>query len=232
MKIKILTSAVLLLLSVQSFSQFSDHDIIITTKGLSEEYATRFRNNENKSTLISIMNQLRITHDIAPIKIIVSYADGEGEVTAEITYDHEKIFANSDYSHLNNQWSRWGKGISVYLEHQIFIALSQYKKSVAQIGYSMDKDLLNFGSTVKCIKENGDWVCFYAYNRLDSKGFYPYKFYNNARIGIASKIYDTETTNFKSLDEMKFFFVGKTPGIDGTKTGAYHFCKFFNVQID
>jgi hypothetical protein len=232
MKIKIFTSAVLLLLSVQSFSQFSDHDIIITTKGLSEEYATRFRNNENKSTLISIMNQLRITHDIAPIKIIVSYADGEGEVTAEITYDHEKIFANSNYSSLNNQWSSWGKGISVYLEHQIFTALSQYKKSVARIGYSMDKDLLNFGSTIKCKKANGDWVCFYAYNRLDSKGFYPYTFYNNARIGIAGKVYDAETANSKSLDEMKFFFVGKTTGIDGTKTGAYYFCKFFNLQID
>ncbi len=232
MKIKILTSAVLLLFSIQSYGQFSDYDIIITTKGLSEEYATRFKNNENKDALISVMNQLRITHDIAPIKIIVSYEDGEGEVTAEITYDHDKVFANSDYSSLNSQWSKWGKGISVYLEHQIFTALSQYKRSVARIGYSMDKDLLNFVSTVKCKKANGDWVSFYAYNHFDSQGFYPYTFYNNARIGIAGKVYETETTNSKSLNEMKFFFVGKTTGIDGAKTGAFYFCKFFNVQTE
>jgi len=232
MKLKILTSVVLLLLSINSFGQFSDYDITITTNGLSEEYAARFKDNQIKAALVSIMNQLQITHDIAPIKITVSYADGVGEVTAEINYDHAKIFAHSDYSSHNRQWSGWGKGISVYLEHQIFTALSQYKKSAATKGYSLDKDLINFGSAVKCKKANRDWVCFYAYNYFNSQGFYPYTFYNNAHISIAGKVYETETSNSKSLDEMKFFFVGKTTGIDGGKTGAYYFCKFFNVQTE
>lgn len=181
---------------------------------------------------MNVLNQLRITHDIAPIKITVSYADGKGEVTAEINYDHEKIFSNSEYSSHNRQWSSWGTGISVYLQHQIFTALSQYKKSVATKGYMMDKDLLKFGSTVKCKKTNGDWAEFYAYNYFNSQGFYPYTFYTNARMSIAGKLYETETSNTKPLTEMKFFMVGKTIGLDGSKTGAYYFCKFFNVETE
>lgn len=232
MKQKILTLTILLLFSLKSFCQFTDSDITITTKGLSEEYAARFKDSENKAAFVSILNQLRITHDIAPIKIIVTYENGAGDVTAEINYNHEKIFANSDYSSHNRQWSSWGKGISVYLQHQIFTALSQYKKSVATKGYMMDKDLLKFESTVKCKKINGDFVNFYAYNYLNSQGFYPYTFYKNVHISIAGKIYETETSNTKTLNDMKFFMVGKTTGLDGSKTGAYYFCKFFNVEME
>jgi len=96
----------------------------------------------------------------------------------------------------------------------------------------MDKDLLEFESTVKCKKANGDSVNFYAYNYLNSQGFYPYTFYKNAHISIAGKVYETETSNTKTLNDMKFFMVGKTTGLDGSKTGAYYFCKFFNVEME
>lgn len=227
----ILTLSLLLLISIKSFCQFTDSDIIITTKGLSEEFAARFKDSENKAALVSVLNQLRITHDIVPIKIIVTYANGEGDVTAEINYNHEKIFANSDYSAHNRQWSSWGTGISVYLQDQLFTALSMYKKTVATKGYLMDKDLLKFESTVKCKKINGDYVNFYAYNYLNSQGFYPSTFYKNAHISIAGKVYETETSNTNTLNEMKFFMVGKTTGLDGSKTGAYYFCKFFSVEM-
>lgn len=231
MKKGILTLTLLLLISINSFCQFTESDITITTKGLSEEFAHRFKDSKNKADLVSVLNQLSITHDIVPIKIIVTYANGAGDVTAEISYNHEKIFANSNYSSHNRQWSSWGTGISVYLQHQIFTALSQYKKSVATKGYLMYKDLLKFESTVKCKKSNGDYVNFYAYNYFNSQGFYPYTFYTNAHISIAGKVYETETSNTKTLTDMKFFMVGKTTGLDGGKTGASYFCKFFNVEM-
>lgn len=232
MKQRLLTLTILLLVSSKSFCQFTDSDITITTKGLSEEYATRFTDSENKSAFVSILNQLNIPHDIAPIKLTVTYENGAGDVTAEINYDHDKIFSNSQYDSHNRQWSRWGTGISFYLQNQVLTALSQYKKSVATEGYMMDKDLLKFECTVKCKKSNGDFVNVYAYNYLDSRGFYPYTFYKNVHISIGGKIYETESANTKTLNEMKFFMVGKTTGLDGSKTGAYYFCKFFNIETE
>lgn len=232
MKQRLLTLAILLLVSSKSFCQFTDSDITITTKGLSEEYATRFTDSENKSAFVSILNQLNIPHDIAPIKLTVTYENGAGDVTAEINYDHDKIFSNSQYDSHNRQWSRWGTGISFYLQNQVLTALSQYKKSVATEGYMMDKDLLKFESTVKCKKANGDFINVYAYNYLDSRGFYPYTFYKNVHISIDGKIYETESANTKTLNEMKFFMVGKTTGLDGSKTGAYYFCQFFNIETE
>jgi hypothetical protein len=231
MEQRLLTFTILLLISSKSFCQFTDSDITITTKGLSEEYATRFKDGENKAALVSVLNQLYVTNNILPIKITVTYQDGEGDVTAEINYNHEKIFTNSDYERHNSEWSSWGKGISVYLQDQIFTALSKYKKAVATKGWTMDKDLLAFESSVKCKKANGDWVCFYARNYLNYQGFYPFNFYMNAHISIGGKLYETETSNTKTLNEMKFFMVGKTTGIDGSKTGAYYFCEFFNIEM-
>ena len=233
MKFRIFTFASLLFLSVKSFCQFSDNDIIITTKGLSEKYASRFKESSNKTALISILNQLKVTHDISPIKITVTYENEEGNVIAEINYNHDKIFSNNtDYSFHNNNWSRFGNGVSVYLQNQIFTALSQYKKSVATKGYLMDMDLLKFESTVKLKKSNEDWVSFYAYNYLNSQGFYPFTLYKNVHISIEGKIYETETSNTKMLKEMNYFMIGKTTGLDGGITGAYYFCKFFNIKTE
>ena len=108
MKQGLLTLTILLLVSSNTFCQFTDSDISITTKGLSEEYAARFTDSENKSAFVSILNQLNISHDIAPIKLMVTCENGAGDVTAEINHDHDKIFSNSQYDSHNRQWSRWG----------------------------------------------------------------------------------------------------------------------------
>lgn len=231
MKFKIFTSLFIIFFNIKSYGQFLDKDVIITTKGLSEEYATRFKENSNKEALISTLNQLGVTHSIAPIKVTVSYEKEEGNVIAEINYNHDTIFStNSNYSSHNSNWNRFGTGISVFLQDQIFTALSQYKKSVATKGYLMDKDLLKFESVVKLKKSNGDWISFFAYNFLDSRGFYPFMFYHNVYINIKGKEYSTETSNAQMLKEMRFFKVGKTTGLDGNKTGASYFCQFFNIK--
>jgi len=232
MKQKLLTVVFILVVSIKSFCQFIDSDVAITTKGLSEEYASRFKSTENKAAFLNILNQFKTIHDIAPINIIVTFKEGSGDIAAEINYNQDKIFTNTEYSFHNEQWSGWGTGISLSLQSQIFAALSAYKKSVATKGYLIDKDILKFDSTVKCKKSNGDWVCFYAYNYFNSQGFFSYVFYDNARISIAGKVYETETSNTKMLHDIKFFMVGKTTGLDGQKTDAYYFCKFFSIATE
>jgi len=213
--------------------QYTSSDFLISTKGLSPEYSSRFKDNSKITELVNVFNQLDIPHDIAPIKIIISYTNGEGNVTAQINYNHEQIFSgNTRYSNHNSRFSGYGDGISTLLEFQIFEALSQYKKSVATNGFSMDNDLLKFESTVTLKKANGDWLSFYAYNYFNSRGFYPHTIYQNVRMSIAGKIYDTETPNTKMLNDMSYFFVGKTTGLDGHKTGAYYFCKFFKIKTE
>lgn len=229
---RISTLIVFLLVSFQSFSQYLDSDITIITEGLSEEYAAKFKGNRSKSALLNALSERNVPTSIFPMKIIVTYENDAGDIMAEINYDQDKIFANSDYGSLNQQWSYRAKGISVYLQHQIFSALSQYLKSVAiNEDYVIDKDILDFESTVKCQKENGDFVNFYAHNYI-ANGYFSYSFYINAHIMIEDKIYETQTTNSKTLNDMKFFSVGKTTGLDGSITGAYYFCKFFNVNLD
>ncbi|MBI1185061.1 hypothetical protein GC194_12365 [bacterium] len=100
MKQRLLTLTILLLVSSKSFCQFTDSDITITTKGLSEEYATRFTDSENKSAFVSILNQLNIPHDIAPIKLTVTYENGAGDVTAEIITTTTKYFPTHNTIHI------------------------------------------------------------------------------------------------------------------------------------
>lgn len=227
----------ILLLSTATVSlvsaQFVKEDFTIETIGLSEEYSSRYKDPSKIELLASFFNKIDITHEIAPIKIVVSYENGEGYVTAIINYDHDKIFSSSNnYSAHNRNWSRYGKGLSVLLPDQIFMALSGYKKSVATKDWLMDKDLLRFKSTVVLKKSNGDRALFYAYNYLDSRGFYPTTFYKNVHIVIGQNTFETSTENTEMLNEMKYFFVGKTTGIGGEKTGAYYFCQFFNIKLD
>jgi hypothetical protein len=233
MKLRFFAFFFLLLLSVKSFCQFSENDITITTTGLSDEYALRFKESSNKAVMINLLNLLRVEHDIVPIKITVFFEKNEGNVIAEINYNHDKIFSGySAYSSQNSMGNRFGKGISVYLQDQIFTILGEYKKSVATKGYSRDTDILKFASTVKLKKANGDWVAFYAYNYFDSQGFYPFTFYQTVQLSVDGKKNTTDASNYKSLSEMKYFMVGKTTGLDGSKTGAYYFCKFFNIPTE
>lgn len=221
----------LLFVSTNAFCQFFESDITITTKGLSDEYASRFKENVNIFT--ETLNQLSVPSSIKPIKMEVIYENGEEYVLVTINYNHSEIFSDySTYTSLTKQWSGFSKGISIYLQEQIFTALSSYKKSVATKGYMMDKDLLKFESATKLKKQNGDWMIFYAYNYLDSRGFYPHITYKNVHMQISGKTYETETGNTKMLSDMKYFAVGKTTGLDGNKTGAYYFCKFFNIETE
>lgn len=231
MKNSLLFFSILLFLSSKSFCQLTENDLTVITKGLSEEYAQRFKDSGNKSAFLGILNQLQVTNEIAPIKLIVVYKNGVGTVTAEINYDQEKIFSNSEYGSTNSTLNGWGPGISVFLQGQVFTGLSHYIKTVAKKGFRINKDLVKFDCIVKSKKQNGDYVNFYAFNSFDTRGIFKYSFYNRALVNIGGKIYETESSSSKSLLEMKYFKVGEIKGLDGRKTGAYYFCKFFDIQF-
>ena len=216
---------------VVAFGQYTSSDFTITTKGLSNEYASKFKDESNKKYLIEAFNSIRITHLIAPIKIIVSFENNEGNVIAEVNYDNNKIFSNNtDYDVHNQSWSRYGDGISVWLQYQIFGALSDYKRAVGtDDSHHIDKDLIKFDSEVKLKKSNGDWALFFARNYFDNRGFYPSAFYKNARINVSGKLYEIETPNPDFLEEHKFFSIGKRIGLDGKRTEAFYFSSFFQI---
>lgn len=229
----VLTILILSFTFTANAQTYSISDFTIKTKELSDKYAALFKESSKIEELVSVFNEINISHIIAPIVITVSYENKEGSVLAEINYDHEKVFSeSSDYKSHDDNFSGYGTGISVSLQDQLFTALSEYKRSVATQGWTMDNDLLKFESAIKLKKTNGDWAQFYAFNKSDSRGTYSYVFYTNVRMQIGGKLYMTETSNNRMLNEMKYFFVGKTSGIDGNKTGAYYFCKFFNIKAD
>jgi hypothetical protein len=211
-------------------AQFTNGDFTINTVGLSDDYAQRFKQEETVEVLVSMFNRLGITPEISPVKISVVY-DRTGTVVAEFNYDHERIFSRgTDYLTHNDNWKGWGDGISVYLQDQVFLALGQFKKSAASDGWAMDRELLNFESEVRLINSDGNWVRFFGYDRMDYNGWYKFMFYTNAQINYDGFIYEVETSNSKMLNEMKFFFVGKSIGLDGSKTGAYYFSRFFKFS--
>ena len=212
-------------------AQIVNDDISFSVKGLSNEYSIRFK--ENIGVFIKTLNQLKVTSSILPIKIGVIYENGEGHVDVTINYKYNEIFSEySDYTRHNEQYSKFGEGTSLWLQNQIFIALSSYKKSVATKGYLMDKDLLNFKSCIIFKKANGDWMKFYAFNYIDSDGLYPLVINNNVSFFVTGKSYEIKSSNTEALNKYYYFYVGKKIGLDGKKTGAYYFCDFFNSSTE
>ena len=45
-------------------------------------------------------------------------------------------------------------------------------------------------------------------------------------------MYETESANTRTLNELKFFMVEKTTDFDGSKTGACYFCQFLNIETE
>ena len=212
------------------FAQFSDSDVILTIKDLSEENASKFK--AQKEALVEALNKYKVSESTKPIKVIVEYIKGEGNVTIVANYNNDLIFARgTDYDMHNENFLTYhgGRGITFWLQHQLAGVLSEYKFAVAREGFSIHNDLAAFESTIKLRNAKGETATCYAVNELDGRGFYPYSFYNNTRIYSGGKIYDVETVNSQVLNEMKFFLVGSSKELDGKISNNYYFSKFFNL---
>jgi hypothetical protein len=205
---------------------FSVENVTVVCKGLSQEYSDRFT--KKLDVFISAMNELKVNPSIAPIKLIVTYKDGQGLIWANIVFDNNIILNDYKYKGHNNQWRSMGEGISVLLQDQILTALGAYKKSVAIEGLRYNDELLKIESAVRLNKNNGDWIDLYAYNYLSDRGQYPHVIYKTIRLSISGKSYETETANLKALNSYSFFFIGEKTGLDGKKSGAYYLIDFFD----
>ena len=95
---KILFSlTVSLVIVVSANCQLTENDISIKVSGLSEEYSAKFKDEYNVNLLLTFLNRFGVPSSVAPIEILVSYDNGQGDVTAKINYNHEEIFSNIDY---------------------------------------------------------------------------------------------------------------------------------------
>lgn len=234
MKTKLLTIITgLMILFNPAYAQFIDSDVTLVLTGLSETYSKKF--NENKSVFIEALNKYELPSVIKPLKLEVNYKNEQGFVKLTINFDVDKIYSDgSSYKSHGDQFKAFGKGISFYFQNQLMLCLSEYKLAVAREGYSIKTDLANFGSILALKKSTGDIMNIYAYNRVENgyAGMYPCYFYSNIDMKIAGKIYSTECGNIKTLNDLKMFFAGDLEELDGKKTGAFYFCKFYNIPLD
>lgn len=234
MKTKILLLIGLAIYLNPIFAQLSDTDVTLKVTGLSDTYAQKFK--EKKQVFIDALNNSDLPSSIKPIILDVKYKDNKGYVKLTIDFKVNEIYSeSSQYKKHGNQFRAFGKGISFIFQHQLMLCLSEYKFAVAREGYSVNNELASFESVLSLKKSSGDILQVYAYNRTNSGyggGLFPYYFFSTINMKIGGKSYSTECGNMKTLNDMKMFFVKKLEGLDGVKTGAFYFCKFFNIPVD
>lgn len=221
----------LILIFVSYLSNAQIKDVNLNISGLSEEYANKFRSEKNE--IIEQINDIGFPESISPVKIDVTYKDGEGWVTLSLNYVHDDFFSNySSYTKHNDNWRGMGKGISFLFVDRLLQVLSVYKYEVAKDGYTIDKDLAKFKSCIELIS-GSNYIQVYAYNYLGDPyrgGAYPQNFYKNVNVKYGNKYVEVITSNPTTLNEMKFFYIGKTTGLDGQPTGDFYFAKFFKID--
>lgn len=223
--------SLLILLCTSLFCSAQIQDVKLTITGLSEEYASKFRSEKNE--IIEQVNDIGFPKSISPLKVEVAYKDGEGWVTMILNYNHDDFFSQySSYSKHNDSWRGMGEGISFLFVDKLLQVLSVYKYEVAKDGYAIDKDIAGFKSSIKLVN-GSDYVQIYAYNYLGDPyrgGAYPHIFYKNVHVKYGGKYIETVTANPSTLNKMKYFYIGKTKGLDGQPTGDYYFAKFFKIE--
>jgi hypothetical protein len=224
----------ILLTSLNVKGQFSNEDIVVTTKGLSEKNSLRFKSSKNIQVLVSALNQLMVPKSIAPIEINVTYNNNSGEIIFEIPFNSKTLYyKNSDDDILTQQWTKYGNnGVGLFTINKIMTAIGQYKKEVAknENGFSSEKEIIEFTNGLKLKKKNSDWLLFQGHNSFDSRGFFKSFFYTNAILNLNNKVFEINSTNSKLLNDYHFFEVGNSEGLDGKKNSSFLFLKFFEVK--
>lgn len=206
------------------FAQFSNDDVNLNVKGLSENHSEKFK--ANKTVFIESLNSSNLPASIKPLELEINYENNQGIVNLIIEFAPDKIYSEgSRYKRHGNQYRFFGKGVSFYFHHQLMVCLSEYKFAVAREDFPINKEIADFNSALTLEKPNGDKMKVYAYNQIGSgpNGLYPYYFYSNVDIQIAGKTYTTDCKDSKKLNDSKMFFVKDLEKLNGQKTGAYYF---------
>ncbi len=226
---KSLVCFIIILFSAACNMKAQNVDLIIS--GLSNEYSSKFLS--NKKVIDKQLANLKLPSSVSKVQVVVSYKDGKGWVTMTMKYDHDSIFIpRSRYHGHNNSLGKMAKGVSFLFVDKLMDVLSAYKYEVAEENYLIDRDLIKFQSCIKLVSgENSVQVCAYNYlGDTSREGIYPHTYFKNVKVSYSGKDYQVEPTNTRTLNNMKFFFIGKTIGLDGKPTGAYYFSKFFKIK--
>lgn len=212
-----------------SYGQFTSNDIKIEINGLSEEYEQKFRTAAKQ--IPELLNKLDITSKIKPLTLEVTYEDSEVNYIRFIAnFNPDSVFSEWKYKQHQRSMQTYGDGgVSVFLIHELFSVLTEFKVTAAREGYSVDTEIIGFDNVVRLVNKKKDWVQFYSYNDMNSYGFFETNFYNQVHFKISNIDYELESNNYRALSQMKFFWAGKTTGLDGKPTPSYHFLKFFNL---
>lgn len=225
---KIILSILLLLSATCAFSQISSSDIIVNVTGLSNEYSQKFKKSSSIEAFVDVWNRI-VDYDASPIKINVNYNNNSGWIMVAIPFN-AATYANLDkYSRHNSQFVNIGaRGVSVLLQSEVLTAITEYKFDVAREGWTIDNRIMEFKCAVSLVKSNGDILILSGYNyRNNRNGTYPYNLYTNAEMLINGKSIQTNTSNFKMLNDYNFFCLEPNVGMDGKRTTAYYMEEFY-----
>ncbi|MDR3871577.1 MAG: hypothetical protein Q3Y12_10875, partial [Phocaeicola sp.] len=139
MKKGILFILMICLSALNTFSQITKDNVTVETIGLSEEYASIFKDSKNVMSFVSAWNSLDIVYDVDDIKITVLHNDNFSTINVSLDYNPAKHQNLMKYKrHCSEFESIVGDGISVLLQTEIMTAITEYKYAVASNGWTID----------------------------------------------------------------------------------------------
>jgi hypothetical protein len=215
----------LLLCNLLSFSQ---HKYNFEINGLSDDYSNQFL--KHKEIITKGINSIYLPPSFFPVDIEITYTNGEGLITISGNYIHDDIFSpGSKYARANETNRLFGEGITFILPKILITILRDYKFNVASNdSYSIDNDILEFKSSIK-LNNRKNYVQIYAYDQYTNYRFKTY-FYTNVILKHNDQIFEIEPKNISNFNDIDFFYIGKTTGLDGKPTPYYYFSKFFKID--
>lgn len=223
---KQIITLILVLSCINAIGQIGKYNF--TVRGMSKEYSDRFLT--HKKVITDGINSLNLPSSFFPVDILVNYENGEGIVTISAQYNHDDIFKpESRYARINLNRRIFGEGITFILPRVLVTILQNYKFNVATNGsYNVDTDILNFKSSVQ-LNCGKDFIQIFAHDEYDDMRCKTY-FYSNVILKFDNHQYSIEPKNIISFNDIDFFYIGKTIGLDGKKTPYYYLSKFFKID--
>ncbi len=215
-----------------SYSQYRVDDIKVSIEGLNREYEAKFK--ESLPTLVKSLNSQSVSPHLSGLELQVNY-DGKklNFIRLSVEVDPAKLFSDGQYYKHHFSYIEYGDGFSVYLIHELFEAISEYKFEIARTGSSLNLEIMSFLNAVKLKDELGNWVVFYSSNERNSRGFFPYHFYGRVDFSVDGVKMEHKPSNFRGFDELKFLWTDSLEGLGGEPTSSFtYLSSLINLTID
>lgn len=210
-----------LLSNYDSFSQFTQDDISIKVENFNTETSDKFK--AQLPRFHEILNTYKISESIKPLALTVRFGENGGSfIRASFDFSPEQIYSEGKYKQHKHRLDSYGSGgVSVLIIDELFNAISEYKWLVARNGYSIDSRIIQITNVVMLNGKNDEKVLFYSENKLNSSGFIPFTFYNEATFKKGDNISAINGANVNALKHMKFFWPKRSLGKDDSAAAAF-----------